>query len=489
MASTLHVLLSENNIAPYEFKNDSGVLGAVNPILFGYLLKANDLQELSPGLVKKWSYDFKKQTYTLELDNFKFHNGRTLTAQDIEFSIVRGFISKVENYNRIHFSDILGIEKLQVGEKYKPGMVEGIRTLNDKTLTIQLARKNPLFLLAFSIPFTPVVPQEELGDDYYTWKRFPIGAGPYRLKGAYSNHEIELERVQSSDMLPKKIVYHNKRRPEIAYDLIFPRVELNELEKTYSASVSRYPTSINALFFYRGKPLNENLHFRKALYHGINRARFAEDIPHNKAAYEMMVRPYGGRIHAKDPYDPKIAAEHAAKIPKELLAKPTKVGVYVTEKQFLPSTLRRIAFITEDLKSIGIPIIFEPNLEKFPTPEVLDRFDMKQMAKVVDLVDPAISFGAMAGISPYAKEIPDSRGEYDRLYGEALKSQTFEERIAAVEKIAKLIEEQALLVPLIQQYVTHRFNPKTIESLGMQAQPMFLNLANIVMKSPTLAQQ
>jgi ABC-type transport system substrate-binding protein len=241
------------------------------------------------------------------------------------------------------------------------------------------------------------------------------------------------------------------------------------------------------LFFYRGKPLNENINFRKALFHGINRDRFSTDIPHNKSAYEMMVRPYGGRIHTPNPYNPKLAAEYAAKIPKSLLSKPVKVGIFSTEKSFSAIGQKRIELITEDLKAIGIPIVFELNFEKFPSPEVIEKFDIKQMAKVVDLADPAISFGAMASISPYAKEIPDTSGEYDRRYAEALNAQTFDSRIEAIEKIAKLIEDQALLVPLIQQYVTHRYNPATIESLGAQAQPMFLNLGNVVMKKATLA--
>ena len=187
MTKNINVLLGEYNLAPYEFKASTNALGAVNPVLFGYILKSNETQEILPGIITNWKFDHKNK-YTLTLGEAKFHNGRTVKATDFEFSIIRGFISKNENYNKILFSDIEGTENLKIGSIYKPGMLSGIKVTNEKTVEITVKNNNPIFLLNFTIPFAPIVPIEELEDDLYTWKKTPIGAGPYQIVNDYKDH-------------------------------------------------------------------------------------------------------------------------------------------------------------------------------------------------------------------------------------------------------------------------------------------------------------
>lgn len=494
MSKPLYIYLGDNAEAPYEFKADTGVVGTINPAIFGYLLNANERQELSPGLAKRWNYDFKTQTFEIELGSAKFHNNREVTAEDVEFSIVRGFISNAVNYNRIHFSDILGIEKLKIGTEYRPGLVEGIKTTGSKIIKITLARKNPLFLLAFTIPFSTIVPKEELQGDYFTWKRFPIGAGPYKVEKPYKDFEVILSLAEStaneiaSDFQrPNKIVYHNRRTPGLSYDVILDRATLTEVEKKYTFQLSKYPVMISTLFFYRGNPIGENVNYRKAIYHAIDREALAKTDDIFKPAFEMMVRPYGGRINPKNPYDPKLAKEYAKKIPKALLKTPVKIGIYTTVPEWGPATLKRNELIARYLKEVGIGVEFGVNREKFPTPAVMKTFDIKQAAKVVDLADPSISFGAMASISPYSVEVPSNDGRFDKLYEASVNAAGFDDRIKAIEKLAILIQEEALMVPLLQKFVAYHVNPETIESLGDQPKPLFLNTALIRMKNKAVA--
>ena len=146
MNKKLTVYLGDYDLAPYEFKISTFVLGVVHPVLHGHPLKANDSQQILPGIIEKWGFDHKN-TYTLVLGNTKFHNGREVTAKDLEFSIIRGFISDKENYNKIHFSDIEGLDKLKIGQKFTSGMASGIQVIDNKTLKIRLKNQNPFFLI------------------------------------------------------------------------------------------------------------------------------------------------------------------------------------------------------------------------------------------------------------------------------------------------------------------------------------------------------
>jgi len=474
MSSELNIYTGDDKLAPYDFKIQSTVLGTVNPVIYGLLLTTTETQEILPGIIKSWDYNFHENTYKLKLGNEKFHNGREVEAEDLEFSIVRGFISSSENYNRVHFSGIKGISALKVGDKFKSGMVSGIKVLDHKTLQIELAEKNPFFLLNFTLPFVPLVPKEELKDDYFTWKKWPVGAGPYKIEKDYADHRLVLQAVTEMPGHPVRITIDNARKMD-QYDLIFDEVTPSPKEGDFKKAISKYPNSIVVLKFYRNNTLNKNADFRKAIYHAIDRDTLIGDSDQYLPAYEMKVNSYDGR-KAKNPYDIELARSFAKKVPHDLLKHGVLVGVYASSSAFPANVARRINNLSAQFERVGINVRFEANPEKFPTKEVVQKFSMKMSSKIVDLADPVVTYGAM---SPYHDENPDSDGAFDRAYEKALQIEDTELRYAAIQDIAKLIEDQALMVPLLEKYTLYRFNQSKLQSLGVQPKPQFLDLTKV----------
>ena len=88
----------------------------------------------------------------------------------------------------------------------------------------------------------------------------------------------------------------------------------------------------------------------------------------------------------------------------------------------------------------------------------------------------------MSSISPYKNEMPDSHGKFDELYQKAEQASTFEDRLKGIQAIAHLIEDEALVVPIMQKYVLYRYNTETVESLGEQAKPLFMDVSLVKMK-------
>jgi len=291
-----------------------------------------------------------------------------------------------------------------------------------------------------------------------------------------------LKSVEKADgQTPEFIEYHTSRKTD-EYDIIFDPITASEKEKSFVKVFSKYPALINSLFFYRENEFNENINFRKAIYHGIDRDALASGQEQFKPAYEMLVRPYGGRIEPKNPFNLALAKEYIKKLPKSFLEKTFVIGVYASEDTATVRKKERIKLLAKQIADLGLKVTFEANPEKFPTPEVMKKFSMKMWSKVVDLDDPSISYGALSKQSPYKNEMPDSHGKFDELYTKAVQAKTLEDRLKATQDISHLIEEEALIVPILQKYVMYRFNPKTVETLGDQSKPLFMNLSLVKMK-------
>jgi len=480
IAKTIKVFVGNEEYPPYDIRVGSSVYGTTSLSIFGTLLNSNEIHEISSGLIEKWKYDYKSKKYTLTLGSAKFHSGREINSLDLEFSIVRGFISTLENYHKIYLSDIYGSEILKPGMKFKSGMLSGLKVINSKSIEITLKSNNPVFLLHLSSPPISLVPIEELDDDYFTWKTIPIGAGPYKVDKDFQDKILILKKVKSNSRSPEYFEFHTELK-KTNYDISFDRIEPEDKSGIFTKVFSKYPTSISALFFYRNKELNKNKFFRKAVNCALDRESISKGYEQFKPSFELVVPPYGGRVSAKNPYSLELAKKYISKVPKQLLKKDIVVGVF-TSAVIPPSLRERLDRISSDLKKIGLNVKFEPNEVQFPTKDVMKKYSMKLWSKNVDLTDPAIIFASLSSLSPYKNEIPDTNGKFDKLYNQIVSEPSGEERLKKVQEISLFSEEQALFIPILQKYTIYRYNHETIKSLGEQYKPQYLDVTLIDMK-------
>ena len=479
LAKTFKIFLGPESYAPYDIRVSSSVYGTTNAAIFGFLLKSNDVHEINPGLIHQWKFDYKQKKYYLTLGEEKFHNGREINSKDLEFSIVRGFISKVENYHKIYFSDIYGSEKLKPGMKFVSGMLPGVKIVSNKTIEIKLKSINPVFLLHFASPLIALVPQEELSADYFSWKRFPVGAGSYRVEKDYHDDLLILKKINHN--LNKADLVELYTSPKlIDYDLLFDRNEKLLMKGMYKTIYSSHPTSISTLFFYRNNSLGNDLNFRKAVYYGIDRFELAKGFQQYRPAFELVLPPYACRKQNSNFYDLDKAKNFIAKVPKNLLESEVIVGVY-TDDVTVPALKTRLNRIAGDLKKLGLNVVFKANSDQYPTTEVMKKYAMKLWSKNVDLDDPAIVFGSMTSLSPFKNEIPDTNGKFDGLYNDIVTQSSIESRFEKIKKISSFIDENTLAVPLLQRHPSYMINTKTVKDLGVQTKPLYMDISLIEM--------
>lgn len=141
------------------------------------LVKPMPGNQMAPSLAESWSESPDGLTYEFTLrKGVTFHNGETLTAEDVQFSFAR----------------YRGVSAALFREKVKQ-----VEIVNPYLVRFHLHQAWPDFLTFYtsmSASASWIVPKkyvEQVGDDGF--KKHPIGAGPYKFVSQKQGWELVLE--------------------------------------------------------------------------------------------------------------------------------------------------------------------------------------------------------------------------------------------------------------------------------------------------------
>jgi peptide/nickel transport system substrate-binding protein len=154
-----------------------GILVNIN--MFDSLLHKNAKLEYEPSLATSWK-PINDTTWEFKLrKGVKFHNGDSLTAEDVKFSFERVTEPGKEKKKSPQYGNIRAIKEVRIVDPD----------------TIQLVTDKPFPLLLERLVFFPIVPRkhlEKVGDDAFGTTA-PVGTGPWKFVEWKRDQYIRLE--------------------------------------------------------------------------------------------------------------------------------------------------------------------------------------------------------------------------------------------------------------------------------------------------------
>jgi peptide/nickel transport system substrate-binding protein len=284
--------------------------------LYGFDMKGN--------LVPRMATDVKigdgGRTYTFTLrPGVKFHNGATMTAADVKYSIERIIDPVVKSTRRVYFAPI----------------IESVETSGDRTVTMKLKEPDGAFLNKVA-GFLYIVPKAycESLPTPEDFAKAPIGTGPWKLRNHQIGQLLELERFDDfwgekpgAKRLVMKMITEPTTRVnalltgEVDIAMVLPYKDVARLKTESDLEITSNPN---------GGPLYIRLYsddpslptykreVRQALQYAIDSKSIIKNIfagiGEPMATFISRSYPYGFDPELKPyPYDPKKARELLAK--------------------------------------------------------------------------------------------------------------------------------------------------------------------------------
>ena len=171
--------------------------------VFGGLLTIDPSLAIVPDLAQDWTIDSDGMGYTFRLNpDAAFHDGRNVTATDVQWSMERAADPATEAVAVDTFlGDIVGVAEKLNGEA---DAVSGISVIDEETLRLEIDAPKAYFLSKLTYPSGFVVDRAnvETGLD---WIRSPNGTGPFILAEYEPGVLMRLERFDGYHLGPAKI--------------------------------------------------------------------------------------------------------------------------------------------------------------------------------------------------------------------------------------------------------------------------------------------
>ncbi len=261
------------NIAPGRDTSDTAVPITYN--IFDKLIEQDfhDEMKLKSGLAESWKVtDDKSITFSLR-EGVKFHNGDTLSAEDVAFT----FSSERRDSDgpRRLSQFFSNIAKTEV--------------INPLTVRITMQGIDPLIEQRFAMWSSEIVNKKAYlaAASYEEWALNPVGTGPFKVQSINAS-DIKLQAFEDYYLgTPNVAGITFVEVPEVAarvagiaagdFDIIasVPPDQISTLEQFDEIEVLGEPAAkVRILIFNQGKhaaPIMKNAHFRRALGYAIDR--------------------------------------------------------------------------------------------------------------------------------------------------------------------------------------------------------------------------
>lgn len=149
--------------------------------LFSGLVSLDGDLNIVPDLAERWAVSPDGLTYTFTLrGNASFADGRTLTAEDVVYSIERACSPELGSPVALSYlGDIVGAEAYARGDAEH---IAGLTAPDARTVVLRIDAPKAYFLAKLTYSTAFVVDREQIEREGEMWMRRPNGSGPFVLE-------------------------------------------------------------------------------------------------------------------------------------------------------------------------------------------------------------------------------------------------------------------------------------------------------------------
>jgi oligopeptide transport system substrate-binding protein len=305
---------------------DTTSAGVVVEIFGGLVALSTDLQ-LVPDLAESWTISGDGRVYTFTLrPEAKFHDGKPVTADDFKWSINRAANPQTASpVADVYLNDIVGIEDVLEGTATD---VSGVKVIDSQTLQITIDAPKAYFLAKLTYPTAYVLDRENVEAGGRAWADSPNGTGPFKLKEYRIGERIVLERNENYHRELAKIdsvvmnlaggqsmaMYENDEIDITGVSLFDLNRVLDPSDDLNSQLVVAPPDfNISYIGFNTTMPPFDDLNFRKALNHAVDKDLIASEVLSDLVVSAYGILPPGFPAYNSEiqglRYDPELAKQ------------------------------------------------------------------------------------------------------------------------------------------------------------------------------------
>lgn len=429
-----------------------------------------------PDMAADWpeiSPDGTVYTFTIK-PNIKFHNGREVEAADFKYSLERVLDPDWASWANYYLLSIQGAQEVIDG---KAKEVSGIEVLDKYTIRFTLTAPDMTFMNVLALPNNWVVPKEEVEKWGKEFELHPVGTGPFMLKEFVPGEKAVFVRNpdffhEGQPYIDETIMYFGiepstallrmeKGELDVLFGDMIPAADFPRLlsDPKYKDWLYEEPSMYTWwLGLNHKKPPLDNLKVRKALNMAINKEKIAKltggkgtplwgIYPSTAPGYDPNFKPYD--------FDPEAA--------KALLAEAgfgegLQLELLIGEDP-LAATIAQA--IQQDLAQVNVQVEIKQVSDAVSYDMIVAGEGQTYLNSWYMIQpDPADLINNLYMTDAGSNQDFYSNPKVDELAVQALAEQDREKRLQLYREIERILMEDAVHVPLINNISFYMHNPR-----------------------------
>ena len=365
-------------------------------IHLGLLSMGNNLNALA-GIAKSWYVKEDNLTWVFNLRrNVKFHNGRTVNANDVRYSFDRLLSPQLKSPAAWFLFPLEGAEEYY---NRKISIFKGVKVVSPYQIELKLKTPYPGFILNLTQPSTAVLAKEEVRKGKFT------GCGSFYLSSETDNQYIltafkdfyggspyvdEVHLTYQDDNLEENIVQGKYNFLEIK--------DMNQVKKIRSSNSSMVVETMDiissnfAAFNFRSNSIfAQNVEIREAINYAVNKKRIRSEIMLGLVDECRGIFPpsmLNDLTLSGFSYDPQKARMILRKNHFNKISNKLKILIRKSDVNADTQNRKMIDYIIEDLKAVGIECTLIPvPANQYYKTESMEKVDLSIIGWIADTGD------------------------------------------------------------------------------------------------------